>query len=171
MQKILITIATVIVLAGVGVAGYFYFFADTAGIEVAPTAEGTGLPVAGQEMPGETETPATPDTTVVSAPTSVSARLVQISKGPVVPGAVVTSRAATASSSAETLVTYIERQSGNVFSYNVSSRALVRTSNRTVPGILSAAWLPNASRAFVRYLSGEDDYRSDDDKYPSHINI
>jgi hypothetical protein len=38
----------------------------------------------------------------------------------------------------------------------VQSNKNTRTSNKTIPGIQSALWLPNASGAFVRYLSGDD---------------
>jgi hypothetical protein len=54
------------------------------------------------------------------------------------------------------LVNYIERQSGNVYSYNAGTGTITRTSNKTIPGIQSAVWLPDASFAFARYLSGDD---------------
>ena len=98
-----------------------------------------------------------------NAPVAVSARLVKISAGPVVPGvAVVNNKAVSASSSrlllgtGDVAVKYIERQSGNVYVYLTRAKTLTRTSNRTIPGIQSAAWLPDASLAFVRYLSGTD---------------
>jgi hypothetical protein len=82
---------------------------------------------------------------------------VQISAGPVVPGeAVVDTRLATASSTTEVEVRYIERESGNVFSYSPSTRAITRINNKTIPGIQSASWLPDGSSAFVRYLSGDN---------------
>ncbi len=154
MRRIFIIIAIVIVLVGVGVVAYFYFN-NTASVVVAPTGS-TSLPVAGQEVPLNTETTGVPDTTVVNAPVTIPARLVKISAGPVVPGIVVVNKKATASSSREVAVSYIERQSGNVYSYLVGAGTLTRTSNRTVPGIQSALWLPNVSLAFVRYLSGAD---------------
>jgi len=124
------------------------------GVAVAPTGS-AGLPVAGQGTPGTTQ-PATPSEPA-GTPVVVSARLVQISKGPVVPGEVVVDKkAVNASSSPEVAVNFIERESGNVFSYLTSTKALTRTSNKTIPGIQSASWLPNGSLAFVRYLSGAD---------------
>jgi hypothetical protein len=78
----------------------------------------------------------------------------QLSKGPVVPGfSVITPSVGT--SSAQTHVTYLERQSGNVFSYNIDAATLTRTSNRTIPGIQSALWNKDGSLAIVRYLSGD----------------
>ena len=153
MRRYLIIAAAAIAILGLGAAIYVYFFAGSASLTVAPEGT-TGLPLAGQDIPpvaGATSTPTTP-----SAPVPVSARLVRISAGPVVPGERVISKAGSASSSPEVAVSYIERQSGNVFSYLVHARTLTRTSNRTVPGIQSALWLPNASTAFVRYLSGTD---------------
>jgi len=146
-------IIAAIVLVVLGIIAYLYFFTGGATITTAPGATTTTLPVAEQTATppsGETGAP------VLSpgVPLVVSARLIKISSGPVALGEVVVSKAATASSSAQTTVSFIERQSGNVFSYSVSAKTLTRTSNKTIPGIQSASWLPNASLAFVRYLSG-----------------
>ncbi|OGG78067.1 hypothetical protein A3A36_02760 [Candidatus Kaiserbacteria bacterium RIFCSPLOWO2_01_FULL_52_12b] len=156
MRRTFIILAIVIVLAGIGVGVYFYFFAGAASVAVAPSGT-TSLPTAGQTTTSSTGTTPTTTTSSSNTPTTVSARLVQISKGPVVPGEVVVNiPAPNASSSPEVSVHYIERQSGNVFSYSVRAKKITRTSNRTVPGIQSASWLPDASVAFVRYLSGTD---------------
>ena len=160
MQRTFIIIAVVIVLAGVGAGVYFYFFANTPSVTVAPTGS-SSLPVAEQGAPPGTTSSAP------GSPVVVSPRLVQITTGPVVPGeSVVDIKAANASpvgnqisngasSSPDAAVSYIARESGNVFSYLTKARVLTRTSNRTLPGIQSAAWLPNASTTFVRYLSGD----------------
>ncbi|MDO8593769.1 MAG: hypothetical protein Q7R59_02645 [bacterium] len=159
MRRALIIIAIVIVLAGAGAAAYFYFFAGgTAGITTVPGGS-TSLPVAGVTAPGPGAGSATASTSTspTSAPTIVSARLVKISAGPVVPGEIITDiKKATASSSAETTINYVERQSGNLYSYLVNARTNTRISNRTIPGIQSATWFPNASSTIVRYLSGAD---------------
>jgi hypothetical protein len=162
MRRTFIIAAIVIVLAGVGAAAYFYFFARTPGIAVTPPGE-VNLPSAGQGTtnvaPGGTGT-----STLPADPVPVSARLVKISAGPVVPGEAVVNipaknaspAAGGASSSPDVAIDYIERQSGNVFSYLVHAKTVARTSNKTIPGIESATWLPDASFAFVRYLSGAD---------------
>ncbi|MBI5405624.1 hypothetical protein HY972_01110 [Candidatus Kaiserbacteria bacterium] len=157
MRRTLIIAAAVIVLLGAGVAAYFYFFGKPAGIAVAP-AGSANLPVAGQAAPSAESTPSTATPTAAPSPvTAVSARLVKISAGPAVPAAVVVDRkAVNASSSPEVVVNYLERESGNVFSYAMRAGTLTRTSNKTIPGIQSAAWLPDGSLAFVRYLSGAD---------------
>src|SRR5438046_254698 len=104
MRRFLIIIATVIVLLGLGIVAYFYFFpGGPPSVVVAPTRT-TSLPAAG-------ETPTGTTTATVSFTTSVttSGRLTQISSGPIVPGEIVVDRkAVNASSSAEVAVTYIE---------------------------------------------------------------
>lgn len=153
MRRTLIIISTIIVLLGIGAGIYFYFFYKKTGVEVAQPVGGD-LPIAGQ---GNTTPTETPTTNISGAPTPISARLIKITAGPVVPGEVVTTtKPFDASSSPETSVTYIERQSGNVYSYQVNTSVLTRTSNKTIPGIEEAVWLPDASTAFVRYLSGSD---------------
>ena len=157
MRRTLIIATIVILLVGVGVGVYFYFFAGTPSVSVG-SFDGGGLPSAGQGGPLGAEGGLTGDATApTSGPVSVSARLVKISAGPVVLGeAVINHKAVSASSSPETEVRFIERRSGNVFSYKIGAGALTRISNKTVPGIESASWLPDASIAFVRYLSGTD---------------
>lgn len=154
MRRILTIAAIVIVLTGIGVVAYLYFSARTASVVVAPTTSAV-LPSAGPEaVPSVGEAIATSS---IASPVPVSARLAQISTGPVVPGeAVVDIPAQNASSSPDVAVTYIERESGNVFSYLAQAGTLTRISNRTIPGIQEASWLPDASLAFVRYLSGAD---------------
>ena len=155
MRRLPIIAAIVIAFLGIGAGVYFYFFANTTGVTITPPVGG-GLPIAGQgTTPITGETPGTG--TSIDTPVPVSARLVKISAGPVVPGEVILDhKAANASSSPEVSVNYIERQSGNVFSYKIGAATLTRTSNKTVPGIQTASWLPDGSLAFVRYLSGAD---------------
>ncbi|MBI3572250.1 hypothetical protein HY091_01805 [Candidatus Kaiserbacteria bacterium] len=154
MRRTLIIIATVVVLAGVGAWVYFSFFAGSAGVAVAP-AGNAGLPIAGQgTQNGSAPSGATAGApSAPAAPVKVSPRLVQIDKGPVVPGEVARD-IKISSTTNDVVVSYVERQSGNVFSYFVNAGTLTRTSNRTLPGIEEASWLPDASLAFVRYLSG-----------------
>lgn len=153
MQRTLTFVAAMIVALGVGVALYFYFFNRTPGVTVAPTVN-TSFSTAG---PATTTAdagalpPSIPDSSTI-----VTARLVKITAGPVVPGVAVIDQKATASSSSDVAVNYIDRQSGNVYSYLTRAKTLTRTSNKTIPGIQSAAWVPNGSLAFVRYLTGAD---------------
>lgn len=151
MRRLLIIVASAIVLLGVGVAGYFYFLNKSPGVEV--TAPPTpGLP-GSENAPPITGTPGT-DPITDTSPISAPPRLVKISSGPVVPGMIVINRKGTASSSPEVITEFIERQNGNVFSYLTNAQTLTRTSNKTVPGIQSARWTPDGAFAFVQYLSG-----------------
>ena len=54
---------------------------------------------------------------------------------------------------ADTEVRYIDRASGNVYSFMTHARTLTRISNKTLPGIQHASWLSDGSRAYVQYLS------------------
>lgn len=152
MQRALIILAGIIALAGIGVGVYFYFFAATPAIEITP---GSTLPEAGQGPTGGTTTPETPSG-ASSGPEKVAPRLARISKGPVVPGFAAITIEASSTTPAEVAVSYLERESGNAYSYLVTAGTLTRTSNKTVPGIQEAVWAPDASTAFVRYLSGTD---------------
>lgn len=157
MKRTLTIVAVVLVLIGIGLGMYFMFFSSSPSVTVAPDGS-TALPVAGRGSPVTTGvTDSTTPPTTINSPTVVSTRLVKISAGPVVPGEVIIDKKAlNASSTPETIVSYIERESGNVFTYSTGTRTITRTSNKTVPGIQSASWLPDGSLAFVRYLSGTD---------------
>ncbi len=152
MRRILIIAAVIIALLGTGAFVYFRFFAGSSST-IATTPSGTTNFPSANPSPSA-GTPTDMPETVPAAPTTVSARLVKISAGPAVPGEAVVDQG-TASSS-DVSVSYIERESGNVFSYLTRADTITRISNRTLPGIQSAYWLPNASSAFVQYLSGDD---------------
>ena len=161
-RNLIIAAVALLLIIGLGAAAHVYFSSGTR-VAVAPNG-GAGLPVAGQQSAGA-GTAAGGGVVSGGTPVVVSARLVKISAGPVVPGMTVIDRKAASASSSpsstslgtrEVAVSYIERQSGNVFLYLVGAKTLTRTSNRTLPGIQSALWLPDGSTAFVRYLSGDD---------------
>ncbi len=157
MRRTLILIAAVIVLIGIGVGVYFYFASRDPGVKVDPNPirlpGGENVTQPGPGDDGTSNPSLQPDTPIGTGGTP--ARLHKISAGPVVPSAVVTSVAVEGSTPAAT-VSYIERKSGNVFTYNAQTGVITRTSNRTMPGIVSARWLPDASVAFVQYLSKSD---------------
>lgn len=149
MRKTFTIAAIVIVVAGIGAAAYFYNASRQPDILITPTT--TTLPLASDTAPA----PAT--TQPIPTAATVPGRLAKITAGPVSLGEAVTAvPPKDASSTPDVAVHFIERQSGNVYRYLVRAGTLTRTSNRTVPGIQSAAWLPNGSLAFVRYLSGAD---------------
>jgi hypothetical protein len=158
MRRALVIFIGFILLLVVGVGLYFFFVRSNGGLVVTPTPDPT-LPTAGQVGSGDPDTEPTASTTPddVTQPTGAPTRLAQISKGPVVAGeTIVPIPSPDNASSTDLAVRYIERRSGNVFHYNLRTGSITRTSNRTVPGIMSAKWLPDGSTAFVRYLSGVD---------------
>lgn len=153
-RRTLIIGISVLVAIGLGMLVYFFFFTGSAGVEVTPV-DGTSFPVAGQGTAGSGTVGGATGALPSAPAAAVTARLIKVSAGPVVPGMVVTNKkAVSASSTPETTVGFIDRESGNVYTYLTSTRTLTRTSNKTIPGIQSASWLPDASVAFVRYLSG-----------------
>ena len=157
MRRTLIIAVIALIILGLGAGAYFFFFQSAPGVAVTAPGGSASLPSAGQTSAPSTGGSGAPSLAPSVSPVAVTARLVEISAGPVVPGeAAVDQGAVTASSSPGVAVSYIDRQSGNVYSYLTSTKAITRTSNKTVPGIESASWLPDGSDAFVRYLSGTD---------------
>jgi|CXWL01.1.fsa_nt_gi hypothetical protein len=160
-KRALISIAILLVIAGIGFGLYYLFFAgNTPRLTVGgdpfgntgagPTTDGTGL------APGETAT---------NAGTEVAPNLIKVTNGPVALGSLlintepVLSFGSTGSSTtaiqepADVLVRYIERASGNMYTFSVHSRTLARISNKTLPGIQEASWVPDGSLAYVRFLT------------------
>ena len=157
MRRTLIIIALSIVVLGLLAGIYFFLFANSAGVAVTSGTSTTTLPSAGQvSSTNETATSTLPSGQPIGTSNRVSAKLVEITQGPIVPGEAVVDVAPTASSSADTLVRYIDRQSGNVYAYSETQGQSTRTSNRTIPGIERAFWTPDGKTAFVQYLSGTD---------------
>jgi hypothetical protein len=159
-RRTLIIIATVLVLIGIAIAVYLLFIAPN---RAHLTVGGAGtFPASGNSAitPGS-------ETTGPNAGTVVAPHLVKITEGPVALGFVGVDiqvpAAGTASTSSSTPTTpdvdvrYVDRASGNIYSYTVLGRVLTRISNKTLPGIQEASWLPNGSMAFVRYLSKDTD--------------
>lgn len=169
MKRVLILIAGAIVLIGLLVGAYFLFFANgNSGLTATPggsfgsaddRAGGLGAVV-------DTGVP------VQGAGTQVAPRLLQLSEVPVAKGsfsfytpAQTTTASSSASGTPETIVTvpeetevrYIDRQSGNVYSFRIHERVMTRLSNKTLPGIEEANWSLDGSRAFVRFLEDVGD--------------
>lgn len=155
MRRTLIIVAAAIVLIGLLIGAYFLFFSGTrSGVTVTENPFGD---TAG-DRPITDNTSSGP---INGAGTIVAPRLMHITEGPVARGVVgITIRSTEVASGTpelgDTEVRYIERASGNVFSFRVHDRVLTRIGNRTLPGVLEAAWSPDGSRAFARFLTTQD---------------
>jgi hypothetical protein len=171
MKRALIIVASLIVLIGIGVGTYFFFFAPQP--HLTATSGGSAFADAGSD----TAAAGTGDASGSGgAGTVVAPNFVKIAAGPVAAGMVafdiaprpiVSSANVTSASSSvpstsildqsfsppDTEVRYIDRESGNVYAYRAQSRTLTRLSNKTLPGIQEASWLPDGSTAFVRFLT------------------
>ncbi|KND51214.1 MAG: hypothetical protein ABA06_02800 [Parcubacteria bacterium C7867-001] len=171
-RRILIIVASIVVGLGVLAAVYFIFFAPSS-----PT-----LTTGGENPFGNTgsndvtggNTNGNTDTGIISqgAGKKLSARFIQVTAAPVVAGfaavyvpAPKAGQTATTSTSTpagtlaptdDTDIRYIDRASGNVYSYKFHADASTRLSNKTVPGIQTAAWVADGSLAFTQYLSKDD---------------
>ncbi len=168
MRRTLIIVASIIVVIGIAALVYFLFFAKGSPQLTADTnpfgntgagdASGGSADVSGGSGSG----------TAVGQ--QIAPSFVQITDKPVAKGFVAlfippqtistpstTSTSTDLSQSPRDIdVRYIDRASGNVYSYHWDERILTRLSNKTLPGIQRAAWLPNGSMAFAQYLSRDD---------------
>ena len=158
MRRGLFIASIIVVLAGLATAAYFLFFTGSPGVTVAP-AGSTSFPTADNAPTSGGAGSAT--SSAASAPTGavkIAARLYEIDKGPVVAGALAFDIVATSTGTTtkDVAIEYLRRDSGNIFSYLLNAGTLTRLSNRTVPGIEKATWLPSGDTALVQYLSGTD---------------
>lgn len=162
MKNVALIVGGALVLIALGVGVYYFFFSSSPQVEVVPTVQfGTED---GQFTPN-TEAP--PVGTPVSGAEEVAPRFLRITTGPTAYGVGFANATlavgfdtgtglGTSTPSAQitdTTVRYIERASGNMYAYNTLNKSLTRITNQTIPGIVEASWVTDASRAFIRYLS------------------
>ncbi len=168
MQKALTIAAIVIVMLGLAVGIYFLFFSTDSGLVTEDGLPGNN-PFGGAG--GEVTPDVLPDTvtdTPEDSAEQIAPRLVKIAAKPVARGAVaiiatttqtVSLATTTATSTPEYLTTvevrYIDRATGNMYSYAALDGETTRLTNRTIPGIQEASWLPNGSLAYARYISAD----------------
>lgn len=155
MKRLLIITFIILATLGIGIGAYYFFTPKPQ--ETATDAEGSPFPVAGGVAPGTGGGEEGVESTQTSNnnPSALSSRLTKITAGPVALGHIALDIASTtASSTPDTTVSFIEKRSGNVYTYLVGEKKLTRTANKTVPGIMTAFWFPNGKTALVRYLSG-----------------
>lgn len=176
MKRVLIIIAGIVVIVGLLVGAYFLFFAG----------KSASLTVGGNPFGGNTSGTVTPgsdlptDGTLQNAGTALAPKFVKITDGPVARGSVAmdvqvpnpnaptsgtstvslstnsTTTAAQPATIPDTEVRFIDRTSGNVYSYLSHARTLTRISNKTLPGIQVASWTPDGTRAYAQFLATSD---------------
>jgi hypothetical protein len=155
MRRILIIVAAIIVIIGLAIGAYYLFFAPktgtlTVGNPFATAGSSTTTPGGLTEGQG--------------AGTIVAPNFIKITDGPVAEGvaavdvniAIPTNGATTSSGTPTTPdvdVRFIDRASGNIYSYIAHARTLTRRSNKTLPGIQVASWVPNGSMAYVQFIT------------------
>jgi hypothetical protein len=160
-RRPLIIAASVIVLLGLAVGAYF-LLADSAELVVSDNPFGDTESGLIGEGPEEAESGAGE----VFAP-----RFIRVTDKPVAKGVVAINRISTTTTQIEnasgtptvaettvhdTEVRFIDRASGNIYRYMAQERSLTRISNKTLPGIQEASWLPSGSVAYVRFLQGQE---------------
>lgn len=154
MKHALVIVASIIFFAGIGIGIYFFFFQDKATLTVDP---GNTFGTAGDTS--NSEEPPSDEPLVVGAGEEVLPQLIRITERPVASGIIALSIAPTAVASGtpalrgDVEVRYVDRASGNVYAYRAYERTLTRLSNKTIPGIQEASWLPSGETAVVRFLS------------------
>ncbi len=153
MKRALIIAATIIVLLGIGL-GLYLLFKPSAKLTVG-SGNAFGDTGSGTAVNGST---GGSNSVQVNIATTVGPNLVKITSGPVSAGEVAfdippSSTSSTTFTPGDISVRYIDRESGNVYEYRALNRKLSRISNKTLPGIQEASWLPDGSMAFVRFLA------------------
>src|SRR3989344_3054131 len=172
MRRPLIIAGILVILIALGAAAYFLFFSSTASLTTGTGSSGLfgnlgqgGVGTSGQNQPGTGSSEAI-DTITGSSGVEVAPRLIRITDGPVAYGlfalatttkSVVAATSTESSTLPDTEIRFIDRGSGNMYAYRVSTRNLSRLSNRTIPGVQEVAWLPNGEMAYLRFLSEESD--------------
>ncbi len=154
-KRTFIFAASIVAILFIGAGAYFLFFSSSqtgSGVSIG------GFPLASSTGPGGSEGGfALLGQEEGASGAAAVARLSQIATGPVVPSMLAFDSAASSTPSAsQAVVRYIDRPSGNVYSYDVTSGTNTRISNKTIPGVVEASWLPDGSRAYLRYLSNEN---------------
>ncbi len=182
MRRTLTIVAIAIVVFGVAVLVYFMFFSGSGAGLVVDTGASTGNPFGSPG--GDTSGPSTDSSTssvdssaTPIAGTQIAPHLLKITPGPVARGFLVLNASTTAPVAlASTTVTaparnfstevrYVARESGNMYSYNLTEGTSVRLTNHTAPGVQETSWANDGSVAFIRFLTIDTDKTEHIDTY------
>lgn len=163
-RTIIITVATLVIIGILG-AVYFLFFRTSV----------PGVVITDSEVTfGVSSTPASLPNTEVKTGTNiptveeVAPRFTKIFTGPVAHGVLLLSTSTDLILTTETGTTttirgggigtdvrFIERTTGNMYSYQTLGNRVVRINNQTIPGVVETVWTLDGTRAFVRYLTSD----------------
>lgn len=182
MRRTLTILAVIVVLLGIAVAAYFLFFAGSgAGLTVdTSTGNPFGTPSGNASNPSNNGSTAGSGTPSTIAGVQVAPHLLKITSAPVARGFLVldasstipVSLASTTATSStppkpllSTSVRYINRESGNMYAYDLGVGTSERLTNHTAPGVEEAAWVGDGSRAFIRFLTNDTDKSEHIDTY------
>ncbi len=173
MKKTLLILSIIAVLAIIGIGIYFFFSAHSSNVGIIPPSQnsfplasttsgvfGANSTKTSQSNILSTSTVATSGITGVSNGTSTTSRLYEITSENVAPGVLVFDTKTKKDTPSHTLVRYINRKTGNMYSYDTSANLISRISNKTIPGVFSVSWLSDGTEAYLRYFSKESDIYS-----------
>lgn len=161
-MKIFSTILIILIIIAVGFGAYWYFTKDESGgsplsnISIGDffpfgqsPEETPGTPVA-VEQPNTDEEPVVPQET--GGGNLVLPKLAKLS-------AAEQAGATIFASSTETIVRYVDRQTGNIYEYNIShpEKGRMRVTNTTVPKIHSAVWFEKGTSLLLEYTDNRSD--------------
>lgn len=158
-RRILIIAGIVLAVIVILTIVYFVFFANRGSVVVGDPTNPFGN--AGQYQ-GNGVTPPEVGEPQTGAGTAVLPTFVKITDGPVAEGVFVQglfqgdTSTSTAAGVSDIEVRYVERASGNIYSYKMRERTLTRLTNQTIPGVHEAGWSADGNRAFLRLIGEED---------------
>jgi hypothetical protein len=165
MRRLLIILGIVVILAGVGAVLYFVFLGPSAPHLTVTSTPFEGGTTATVSNPVTGSNGSQPNQIAGSAGTVVAPNLIEVTTSAVSGGEVafdiapattttqLGSTTSTVTQQGDIEVHYIDRASGNVYAYRAHARSLTRISDKTLPGIQQASWLPDGSMALVRFLT------------------
>lgn len=133
-KKIYASIILIIILIVSALIYYFYFYKDSA-LEPPLTDSIRPFPI---NKPGEKPTSPLPTPGEDGQPIQKD-KLFQITKVPSISSPVFLKNK-------DNYIRYIESTTGNIYDVNLTTRQLIRISNKTIPGIVSASWSYNGKK-------------------------
>jgi len=154
MNKVSVFLGIILLFVLLAGGVYFFVLRDTS---VAPISNGSfnidGTPIS---IPRDD----TNDFLVDDTPVKTKTTLTQIHEAPVAGSIVRTNEievtvGSTTESVRSTLVQYVDKQTGHVFTYDPEENTAERISNTTFPGIQNVHWFNDIDKLVFRYVNGD----------------